>query len=77
MNEITKRIIEIIGRQFDMPEGVIELDTPISVLPMDSIDQVEMAMNLEMEFDIEIDDDQFCDVKFVSCIDKIVKEGIK
>ena len=56
-----------------MDEPAIERDTTMESLGIDSLDTVELVMNLEDEFDVEIEVDE--DIKTVGDLVKII-EGL-
>jgi len=58
MSDIQEKIVKIICEQLDVPEGDV---TPSSAfvddLGADSLDQVELIMAMEEEFDVSIPDE--------------------
>ena len=50
---IYKRLVELLAEQFSMEPEEITEDTGFEDLGADSVDLVELAMNLEEEFGIE------------------------
>ena len=51
-------VIDLISKNLEVPKEKLNADTDIiNDLDADSLDLVEMVMNIEYEFDIEIDDD--------------------
>ena len=51
-------VIDLISKNLEVPREKLNADTDIiNDLDADSLDLVEMVMNIEDEFDIEIDDD--------------------
>ena len=54
--QISKRVLEVINSEFNFSFEVTK-ETPIEDLGFDSIDHIELLMELEEEFDIEIADD--------------------
>lgn len=53
-----KTVIDLISKNLEVPKEKLNADTDIiNDLDADSLDLVEMVMNIEDEFDIEIDDD--------------------
>lgn len=50
-------VIDLISKNLEVPKEKLNADTDIiNDLDADSLDLVEMVMNIEDEFDIEIDD---------------------
>lgn len=69
-----QRITEIIVDQFGVnEENVVPTADLISDLGADSLDQVELVMAVEEEFDIEIEDSEAEAVKTVQGIIDLVK----
>ena len=51
-------VIDLISKNLEVPKEKLNADTDIiNDLDADSLDLAEMVMNIEDEFDIEIDDD--------------------
>lgn len=57
MSSVEKRVRQIISEQLGIPFGEIEATTSREDMGMDSLDDVELVMALEDEFEIEIPDD--------------------
>lgn len=55
---VRDRLIGIISEHLQLSDGVISDDSELSDLGADSLDEVELVMAAEEEFDIEIPDDQ-------------------
>ena len=60
-SDIAERVRKVIGEHLDAPNDADITDDKgiIDDLGADSLDQVEIVMSLEVEFDIEILDDDF------------------
>jgi len=59
MSDIREKVIKIVQENLDVEEAKITDDANfINDLGADSLDQVELVMALEEEFDIEISDDE-------------------
>ena len=62
MHEIKTRIINFLKDEFinysDFELSGVNLDTRLDEIGIDSIDLIEIGMDLEHEFEIEIDDDE-------------------
>jgi acyl carrier protein len=54
-DEVRRIIGDLLGRD----TSDLTPETPLSVLEMDDLDNVELMMDLEDELDITIDDDEF------------------
>ena len=62
MPEIKNKIINFLKEEFinysDFELSGVNLDTRLDEIGIDSIDLIEIGMDLEHEFEIEIDDDE-------------------
>ena len=62
MSEIKNKIINFLKEEFinysDFEISGVNLDTRLDEIGIDSIDLIEIGMDLEHEFEIEIDDDE-------------------
>lgn len=58
-------IKKILSEQLDVDETTITEETTIEDLGADSLDLVETIMNIEEEFDIEVDDNDVENLKTV------------
>ena len=59
MEEIFERIRSLLASQLDIEEDRITMDSSfVEDFEADSLDVVDMVMNLEDEFGVEVDDDQ-------------------
>ncbi len=57
-SDISKRVIEIIHEQTGLPDNfLLTLETTIDTIGMDSLDELELIMVIEEEFQIEIPDE--------------------
>jgi acyl carrier protein len=54
MPDVSKRVKEIIAEQAGVEEGIIKDENTFDDLGADSLDQVEIIMALEEEYDVEI-----------------------
>ena len=55
---VFEKIRAIICDQFDIDEDDISMDSTLDDLGLDSIDAVDLADNIEDEFDVEIPDEE-------------------
>ena len=71
------KIKEIIVEQLNIDDGAfINLDTNIQEdLDADSLDAVEIIMNIEEEFDIKVDDDELENIKTIGDIVKYIENN--
>lgn len=62
MPEIKNKIINFLKEEFinysDFEISGVNLDTDLDEIGLDSLDLIEITMDLEHEFEIEIDDDE-------------------
>ena len=73
---VYEKVVEIIKNQFDIDE--VKPETNLNEdLGSDSIDLLELVMEIEEEFDLEIDDTQLGDIKTVQDIVDSIEEAIK
>ena len=54
---VNQRILKYVRRHTAVDSEEINLNTNLSELDLDSLDQVELIMDMEKEFDIAIDDE--------------------
>ncbi len=50
-----EKIIAYLSRELDIPAESIDADTTFESLQLDSLDTVEMVMDLEQELDMELE----------------------
>lgn len=76
--EIATKVSEEIERLMDLDKGDVKENSSLSCdLEVDSLDSVEILMNLEKEFDISIKDEEWDNLKKVSDIIDIVEDKLK
>ena len=75
---IQSRIISLTARQLGLGEDEISLDSNfMDDLGADSLDTVELVMNIEEEFGIEIPDDEVAEMPTVkSILNYLTSQGI-
>jgi acyl carrier protein len=77
MKTLEQRVIHVIADQLGLNESEITVDSTTKALDMDSLDNVEVIMGLEDEFEIEIPDErceEWLRVKdVVDCLKEISK----
>lgn len=74
---IKGRVIEVICMMFDLKEVEITMESELEELGMDSLDGVELIMELEEEFGIEIPDEDAEKVKTVGQIVTYIEKRLK
>lgn len=73
---VYEKVVEIIKEQFDVEN--IQLETNLKKdLGTDSVGLLELVMELEEEFDLEIDDTQLGGIETVQDIVNSIEEAIK
>ena len=76
---VLDRFIGIITEHLQLSDDVISDDSKFSDLGADSMDEVELVMSVEEEFDIEISDENAESVKTFSeglaLIERLIKES--
>ena len=72
MKLIEKTIIDITNKQLDRAD--IKIEDRLNSLGGDSLDFIEVVGSVEDEFNIEIDDTEFCEIERLSDI-VILVEG--
>ncbi|MBQ6020555.1 MAG: acyl carrier protein [Clostridia bacterium] len=70
---VFEKIREIICELFEIPEEEIKPETTLEDADIDSIDAVELAMNVESEFDIEIPDEELKKMRSVADLVRFVE----
>ncbi|MCR5809091.1 MAG: acyl carrier protein [Clostridiales bacterium] len=71
-----EEIRKAIAEQLNVPEENITLETRfVEDLKADSLDLVELVMNLEDHYGVEIPDEQLAEVKTVSQIIELVENN--
>jgi acyl carrier protein len=74
MNMIFERVKEMIKEELNVPEEKITLQARLAEdLGADSIDAVELIMNVEDEFDIQVSDEQAQSIKTVGDLVKYIE----
>ena len=72
---IFEKVAAILAEQLDAEEDAITLDTSlVDDLGADSLDVVDLVMTLEDEFDMEIPDEDFTEVRTVGDVVKYLEE---
>ncbi len=74
-NNIETRVKEIISKQFGMKPEEVTLEKLFSEFSADSLDQLELVMEFEDEFDMTISDEDLEKIKTVGDIIKYIEEN--
>ncbi|MGL4461020.1 MAG: acyl carrier protein [Planctomycetia bacterium] len=77
VQNVQERVIEIIAEQMGVSKETIRAETSfVNDLGADSLDQVELLMELEEEFDITIPDDQAEQIQTVADVVRYIEEHV-
>ncbi|MHC4712258.1 MAG: acyl carrier protein [Planctomycetota bacterium] len=77
MDETEKKVIEIVSEQLGVSADQIKMETSfVNDLGADSLDTVELVMEFEDEFDINIPDEDAEKIQTVGEAVKYIKEHI-
>ena len=79
MASIEERVINIVAEQMDVDKSQLKRETSfVNDLGADSLDTVELVMELEDEFDMSIPDDEAEKIQNIGdAVDYITKHGTK
>jgi acyl carrier protein len=74
---IFEKVKSILAQQLDLDESKITMDSLIvDDLGADSLEIVDLAMNLEDEFDLQISDEAIENVKTVGDVVRLIEESL-
>lgn len=68
--DITERVVGVIADVLECDPGEVDTSASLESLGMDSLDAVQLVMELEDEFDISIEDE---DAENILAVDDIVR----
>jgi len=75
---IKEKVIKILADKLELPVEDISLESDIyDDLNADSIDLLEVILEVENEFDCEIDDQEIADIRLVGDAVRLLKERIE
>lgn len=75
--EIEQKVIAVIVEKLSVPiEQVVPTAHFVNDLGADSLDQVELVMELEKTFDIQIEDDQAADLQTVGSVVEYLEKNL-
>ena len=75
--EIEQKVISIVVEKLSVPiEQVVPKAHFVNDLGADSLDQVELVMELEKTFDIQIEDDQAANLQTVGSVVEYLEENL-
>lgn len=76
MQDIEQKVIEIAAATFKIDKNKISLDSSISDFGGDSLDQVELMMAIEAEFNYDISDEEASKISTIADIVNYIKAKI-
>ncbi|MFP4456267.1 MAG: acyl carrier protein [Clostridia bacterium] len=75
---IKEKVIKILAEKLELPVEDISVESDIyDDLDADSIDLLEVILEVENEFDCEIDDQEIADIRLVGDAIKLLEERIE
>ncbi len=66
------KIIEIISNRIGLPTSVINSDTNLLDFDIDSLDVINIVMDVEFSFNIKIEDDEIVELRTPKDIEQII-----
>ena len=76
MSNTRERVMKVVAAQFCTADEPLTDDTTFEQLGADSLDSVELGMNLEEEFGIHVDDETIIAAKTVGDAVRAVEERL-
>lgn len=67
-----EKIIEIISNRIGIPTSVINADTNLLDFDIDSLDVINIVMDVEYSFNIKINDDEIVELRTPKDIEQII-----
>jgi acyl carrier protein len=78
MSDIKEKVIEVVSKNLDIDKArITEESNFVDDLGADSLDQVELVMAFEEEFNVEIPDEAAEKIRTISDAVKYIKENSK
>ena len=75
MDQIERRVLDIVSRTFQVPRGTVSLEsTPDTIPTWDSLQQVHLILALEEEFGFQFEVEQIAVMQSVRPIVAMVRE---
>lgn len=75
--DITERVVGVIADVLECDPGEVDTSASLESLGMDSLDAVQLVMELEDEFDISIEDEDAENILAVDDIVRYVKKALR
>lgn len=73
---VVERIKEVMSRYLEVPVSSIDSFKELIKYNIDSIDMIELVANLEDEFDLELDPEDFMGVDSIISLAEVITEKI-
>lgn len=74
---IIDRLKKVLNRIADINMNDFDMNTKLQELELDSLERIDVVMNIEEEFDISIDDDIFEKFESVKDLVEVLNENTK
>lgn len=68
-----EKVCDLISERFEISDLKLTAETTIDELGADSIDLVDLVQELESEFDVEVPDDDFENIKTIGDIVELIE----
>ena len=69
---MVEKIIEIVSNRIGLPTSVIASDTNLLEFDIDSLDVINIVMDVEYSFNVKIDDDEIVELRTPKDIEQII-----
>lgn len=73
--EIKAKVLDLLSSKCDISK--INDDTELTKIGLDSLDLVEMMLNLETELNVEFDSNEIADVKTLSDVISLIEKKLQ
>lgn len=67
-----EKIIEIVSNRIGLPTSVINADTNLLDFDIDSLDVINIVMDVEFSFNVKIEDDEIVELRTPKDIEQII-----
>ena len=75
--DIHNQISEFLENFIDYPREMVKEDTEINEIGLDSLDMIELAMDLELHYSINIDDNEVEEIVTISDLINLTLEKLE
>lgn len=69
-----EKILEIVSERTEIPLSAINCDTNLLELDIDSLDIINIVMDVEYSFNVRFEDEEIVDLRTPSDIEEIVRK---